>query len=57
MSCRGKGGASGKSVELGNCGIDDTTGERGVEEGGKNETFEFRKRIATSKDKYDGVKS
>lgn len=52
MSCREKGGASGKRVELGNCGIGDT--KEAKEEsprGRKKESFKFRKRIATSDNK------
>lgn len=48
MSCREKGGASGKGVELGNCGIGDT---KEAKEEGRKKVFKFRKRIATSDNK------
>ena len=55
MSCRGKGGASGKSVELGNCGIDDTTEAKEELKRMEERKFDFRKRVTTSKDRYDEV--
>lgn len=54
MSCREKGGASGKSIELGNCGIGDTKEAKEDQEKGRKKALSSEKGSQPVIIRYDG---